>query len=205
MIENFNYGHQDNSTLDNLMEGFQLIGFDWRYIYVNQSIVKQSKYSSKEDLLGYTMMEKYPGIENTELFKILRQCMSGLVAKNMENEFTFPDRSQGWFELRIQPVPKGIFILSMDISERKKAERAKEEHIRGLEEMIFMTSHKVRLPVAHILGIASLLDNSILSADEINKVAGYMKQSALSLDVFIKDLTLMIHDQKLKAGSRIAV
>lgn len=205
MIENFNYGHQDNSTLDNLMEGFQLIGFDWRYIYVNQSIVKQSKYSSKEDLLGYTMMEKYPGIENTELFKILRQCMSGRVAKNMENEFTFPDRSQGWFELRIQPVPKGIFILSMDISERKKAERAKEEHIRGLEEMIFMTSHKVRLPVAHILGIASLLDNSILSADEINKVAGYMKQSALSLDVFIKDLTLMIHDQKLKAGSRIAV
>jgi diguanylate cyclase (GGDEF)-like protein/PAS domain S-box-containing protein len=42
----------------------------------------------------------------------------------MVNEFIYPDGSSGWFELSIQPVPDGIFILSSDITGRKLGERA---------------------------------------------------------------------------------
>ncbi|MGD2066977.1 MAG: PAS domain S-box protein, partial [Candidatus Bathyarchaeota archaeon] len=109
------------STLDSLMEGCQIIGFDWRYIYVNDAIAKQGR-QTKEEMLGHTMMERYPGIENTELFTVLRRCMEERTSHQLENEFTFPDGAKGWFELRIQPVPEGIFILSVDITERKQAE-----------------------------------------------------------------------------------
>lgn len=50
------------TTLDNLIEGFQLISFDWKYVYVNDAVIKHSKYT-KEELLGHTMMEKYPGMK----------------------------------------------------------------------------------------------------------------------------------------------
>ena len=40
----------------------------------------------------------------------------------MEIKFVFPDGNAGWFDLSIQPVPEGVFILSVDITERKKAE-----------------------------------------------------------------------------------
>lgn len=108
------------STLDDLLEGVQLISPEWKYLYVNNSLATQSKYS-KEELIGYTMMEKYPGIEKTPLFKILKRCMQKRVSQRMENEFSYPDGTKGWFELSIQPVPDGLIILSNDISERKKA------------------------------------------------------------------------------------
>lgn len=109
-------------SLDNMLEGVQIIGFDWKYIYVNDAMAKHGKYA-KDELIGYTVMEKYPGIEETGIFKIYQQCYTERVSIHLENEFTFPDKTSGWFELSFQPVPEGIFILSVDITERKKAEQ----------------------------------------------------------------------------------
>src|SRR3990172_5289817 len=94
-----------------MLEGCQIIGFDWRYIYVNDAAARQGR-TKPEELLRRTMMEAYPGIEDTELFRVLRRCMEDRLPDNMENEFSFPDGTSGWFELRTQPVPEGIFILS---------------------------------------------------------------------------------------------
>ena len=117
----------------------------------------------------------------------------------MDNEFTFPDGSKGWFELRIHPVPKGIFILSIDITERKKAEQQRLDHIDALEEMIFMTSHKVRQPITNILGVSHMLDLPDYSQDELHQIASHMRQAILSLDAFTQELTHLIHDVKLRA------
>jgi signal transduction histidine kinase len=202
MQEYFDIAENDNSTLDHLMEGFQLIGFDWRYKYVNSTIITQSKLSRKSDLLGYTMMEKFPGIENTEMFKVLEECMGQRISRDIENQFYFPDDSAGWFELRIEPVPQGIFILSMDITEHKKAEHSKKEYLKGLEEMLFMTSHKLRVPIVQILGMSNLLENAKISPEELNKMIGYMKESALSLDKFTRQLTVFIDGMKKKAKDK---
>lgn len=109
------------STLDNMLEGAQIIGFDWRYKYVNEALARHAKYS-REELIGHTVMEKYPGIEKAPVFKLYERCFTERVNIHLENEFTFPDGSKGWFELSFQPVPEGIFILSIDITERKRIE-----------------------------------------------------------------------------------
>ncbi len=111
------------NVLDNLLEGCQIISPDWRYLYVNDAFVKQAR-QSKERLLGRTMMEVYPGIEKTAMFAVLKRCMEEHQPHMMENEFIFPDESKGWFELRFKRVSEGVFILSMDITERKQMEEA---------------------------------------------------------------------------------
>jgi len=61
--------------------------------------------------------------------------MQKRVTKLMENEFIFPDGKKDWFELRIQPAPEGIFVLSVDITERKQLEnslRTSEEMFRAM-------------------------------------------------------------------------
>lgn len=192
------FGKLNSNTLDNLLEGFQLISHDWRYLYVNDAIVKQSKCESKEDLLGLTMMEKYPGIENTGLFLTLQRCMVERIPAMLENQFIFPDGSKGWFELRIETVSEGLFILSIDITERKKAEAERNNYVKGLEEMIFMTSHKVRQPVTNILSFSDLLESASISQVDLLQISQYMKQSAITLDVFTKELTSFIENLKNK-------
>ncbi|MBI5526748.1 MAG: response regulator [Deltaproteobacteria bacterium] len=125
------------AVLDQFLEGCQLIGFDWRYIYVNDAVARQGR-KSREEILGRTMMEAYPGIENTAMFDVLRRCMDERKPAQMENEFGFPDGSKEWFELRFEPVPQGVFILSLEITDRKRAEKAfleREERYRQAQKM----------------------------------------------------------------------
>lgn len=122
------------SSLDTIMEGCQIVDREWRYLYVNEAAAKHGQ-SSVGALVGRTMMEAYPGIEETRLFKALRRCMKERISERFENQFVFPDGSSGWFELSIQPVAEGVFILSIDITERKRAEemlRSSEERFREM-------------------------------------------------------------------------
>ncbi len=122
--------------LDSLLEGCQIINSDWRCLYVNDAAARHGR-RNKTELLGHTMMEVYPGIEDTEMFARLRLCMAKRVPQRLENLFTFPDGAHGWFELSVEPVPEGIFILSLDITERKQAEEAlskSETRYRSLVE-----------------------------------------------------------------------
>ena len=117
---------QLKQTLDSMLEGCQIIGRDWHYLYVNDAAIKHSRKTKKE-LLGRTMMEAYPGIEKTAMFAHLRRCMRGRMPILTENEFAFPDGTKRWFELSIQPHPRGILIISQEITERKKAGEALKE------------------------------------------------------------------------------
>lgn len=130
------------NVLDNMMEGCQIIGFDWRYLYVNDAVAKHGRFR-KEELLGHTMMEMYPGIEDTELCEVLKRCMKERTSTQFENKFKYPDGRMGWFELRVHPVSEGIFILSIDITKRKK--RQKEILIKNtlLEEKIQKQQEKL--------------------------------------------------------------
>jgi signal transduction histidine kinase/ActR/RegA family two-component response regulator len=120
------------NIVDSLLEGCQIIGPDWRYLYVNTAAAGQGR-RPKEQLLGRTMMAAYPGIDNTPMFSVLRQCMEDRTPHRMDNEFTFPDGSKAWFDLRFEPVPEGVFILSLDISEQKRVEEEQEIKLEVLQ------------------------------------------------------------------------
>lgn len=110
-------------ALECLREGFQIIGFDWNYIYVNPAAAKHGRRDA-EGLIGTSILDAYPGIDTTPLFQVLRRCMDERTGAVLENQFAFPDGSRRWFELRVQPVPAGICIYSWDIDDRKRRELA---------------------------------------------------------------------------------
>jgi len=121
-------------TLDNMLEGCQIIGYDWRYLYVNDAAAAHGR-TSKKQLLGRTMMDAYPAIDKTEMFAALRRCMEERVHVRLENEFTYRDGETGWFELSVEPVPEGIVVLSVDVSDRKRAEESLRRTGRALKTL----------------------------------------------------------------------
>src|SRR5664279_1397155 len=125
-----------HTTLENLVEGCQIIDFEYRYLFINNAAAKQGNKTS-EELLGHKMMEMYQGIEITLMFSVLRQCMQERIPRQMENEFIFEDGTKGCYLLSFEPVPEGVFIMSTNITKRNQAEEAlkeSEERFRSIYE-----------------------------------------------------------------------
>ncbi|MCW4012803.1 MAG: PAS domain-containing sensor histidine kinase [Candidatus Bathyarchaeota archaeon] len=169
------------SILDNMLEGCQVIDPDFRYVYLNRVAVMHSQ-KTLDELLGKTMMECYPGIENTAVWPKLTKCLRDRVPQSMENLFTYPDGSQAWFELRFEPVPAGVFLLSIDISAKKHAEerlreserQLAEERIKAenavrfkalMTEFIRNATHEIRTPLTSISGYLDLIQTDVCVPD----------------------------------------
>jgi PAS domain S-box-containing protein len=153
------------STLDDLLEGCQIIGFDWRYIYLNNAADSHNR-RPKEELLGQRYMDMWPGIEQTNVFGVIRDCLEKRVPTRFENEFTYPDGDVRWFDLSIQPVPQGVFIHSIDITKRKKAEKLlikQTERLGNLhlfDQALLSTTLPVDLIISTVIGHTRMLVGS---------------------------------------------
>lgn len=129
-LENESYNNQNlyfRLTLDHLMEGCQIIDFDWRYLYLNRA-AEIHNHRPNSELLGNRYQEMWPGIEETEVYCFIKMVLESRISLHLENEFVYPDGALGWFDLSIQPVPEGVFILSIDITERKLVEQTLREN-----------------------------------------------------------------------------
>lgn len=176
--------------LDNLLEGCQIIGFDWRYVYLNKT-AQNHNHIPNEELLGKKYEEIWPGIEKTEVYRLIKSCLEERTAHHFENEFTYPNGKIGWFDLSIQPVPEGVFILSIDITERILMTRElllKEEHFRSLFEQasdgIFIADEKGNYTDVNEAGC---------------KMLGYSKEELTKLNII--DITTV--DERLRVEPAI--
>lgn len=214
---------RSRTTLDGMLEGCQLLGADWRYLYLNAAAALHNRRPNAE-LLGRTMPEAWPGIEATDLFALLRRCMEERVAAHGETQFHFPDGSHAWFDVRAQPVPEGIFVLSIDISDRREAEARLHELYGALERKVadrtrdleaareraeaadriksaFLAtmSHELRTPLNSILGFTGIVLKGMAGplAAEQAKQLGMVQGSARHLLALINDV---LDISKIEAG-----
>ncbi|MBN1190503.1 MAG: PAS domain S-box protein [Dehalococcoidales bacterium] len=109
------------SILDSMLEGCQITDREWRYLFVNNALCRQCG-RTKEQLLNKSILEVFPGIDRTVWFRTMKICMDSRIPRVVESEFLMGNRDKGWMVFSIEPVPEGIFVLTLDITDRKTAE-----------------------------------------------------------------------------------
>ena len=163
------------STMENMLEGCQIIDREWKYTYINGATEKQIRRARKE-LIGHRYQEMWPGVDRTELFLHLSLCMDQRIASSFRSRFEFPDGTVGWFDLSVQPVPEGIFILTVDVSEKMKA----EETVRESERIYKYLFHNNPQPMW-------IYDLMTLEFIEVNEAAishyGYSREEFLMMNI----------------------
>lgn len=168
-------------------------------IYANQKFCDITKYSAKE-LIGQDHRIINSGYHPKVFFKNLWDTIKEGNVWQGEIKNKAKDGTCYWVDTIIISIKDDnekitqYLSLRVLINEKKQAEIDKIEYVKSLEELLFKTSHEVRQPIAHILGIANLLNQSIHSAKELKKMIGFMQESAQSLDKFTRELTAVLHE-----------
>jgi PAS domain S-box-containing protein len=119
-------------SIDHLLEGVFIIDRQLRFVYLNGAAAINGQRPIDE-LIGYSVTERYPGIESTEVFGALSRVMESGQSERLRTLFTFPSGDQRWFDVLIDPVPNGVCALSLDITQQVHAEAERVRLSKALE------------------------------------------------------------------------
>jgi PAS domain S-box-containing protein len=183
------------NILESITDGFFAINKKWEFTYVNREF-ENILHLSGQDLIGKNIWETIQGVEEmqaySELYKAVKEN------KTVHFEEYFPPLKK-WLAVNAYPAKEGLAVYFRDITEEKNRILKIEEQNAKLTEIAWLQSHKVRGPVASILGLIQLF-NYDDPADPVNKeILEGVKYATNGLDDIIKEVvekTTSMHEKK---------
>ena len=207
--------------VETMNEGLCVTDIDSKITYVNQSFTKMLGYDTKE-MVGKKIFDFIDNENKIRLTKHLEKRRKG-ETKEYDLSFTRNDGTQ--IDTIVSPrillddngKPAGSFGVITNITERKKAEIARELLTRELEvknkeleSILYVASHDLRTPLVNITGfshelnrccdmISSALEKNLAQADvsedvqvafydTIPKAMNYISTSAKKMDSLLNGL-----------------
>lgn len=167
-------------------------------IYVNEKFCEISGFT-QEELIGKTHRLVNSGFHPKDFFAELWRTVKqgntwrGEVKNKTKNGMYY------WVDAVIIPVeiekkPQYLSLRTV-ITERKNLEESRQNYLQTIVALIFITSHKMRGPLASILGLVQM-ENQSVTKEEFDKILSYVKTSAESLDVCIQEVNTYLTDLK---------
>lgn len=171
-----------------------------QFLDANHAAVEQYGYS-KEEFIAMPSTEinsklnVYGTCDITTDNKM--QCSGICVHQKKTEEFISVEIYRSSVEYKDR---EAFIILANDVSERLAYIKAIETQNKKLKEISWIQSHKVRAPVAQILGLVNLIKDD--TNNNQNEIIAYLHHSANELDEVIKDINKKINrkDTHVKKG-----
>ena len=171
---------------------------DLRYRFANAHYRTQWGLDPKE-MLGKTVSEVF-GSSAGPWLEDLNAALAGR-RLHYEREFKGPE---GVDHFLVDLVPdmgpggrvSGFYLTAMNITDRKNGEQRAEAASRAKSEFVANMSHEIRTPMNAVLGVAYLLDNTLLSQAQ-KEYVGMIRSSGQVLLGILNDV---LDFSKIEAG-----
>ena len=190
-----------HTILDSIEDGYWELGLDGNFTFLNASACHIVGYS-RDELMEISYREFTTEKDVESVYKACNQVyQSGKAIKGIEWEIRRKNGDRGYMESSISPLrdPSGKIVgfrgITRDITERKKADKEREEleqkalrasHLASVGEMASGIAHEINNPLTGVIGYSELLmqkkgipedikDDVKIINDGAQRVAGIVK------------------------------
>ncbi|GAB2973929.1 hypothetical protein GCM10027049_05110 [Mucilaginibacter puniceus] len=169
---------------------------DGKYLFVNKTFAATYGLSPEELMVRADRGE----IIADEIFLAHdREVITTGTAKAIpELKYTGPDGSaRVFYELKVPYIVPGssetaVLGIALDITEQRTINANLLQRNKDLEQFSYIISHNLRAPVANILGLSEVLQNTDVIADDEKAILKKIRFSVKKLDRVINDLNYIL-------------
>ena len=174
------------NILDSISDSFFIIDKDFKILQTN-SVFEQKMKKSKNELLGKEIWNFLPPNTHKKIVQRLTKAMQENKGDIFEAKVC--DR---WFSMKVNPIENALVIYASDIHDKKIAELKLLNQNEQLKEIAFLQSHKVRGPVASVLGLINLLHEIDCKHEEVCTYIKHLSTATQELDNIIHNVARKI-------------
>lgn len=175
--------------ISSMMEGVHVLSHEWKYLYLNPAAERHNRRPNVE-LLGRSYLEVWPGIEQTEVFGVIAEAMRERQHRDYQSQFVFPDGDIGWFDLRITPIPQGITIMSIDITNQKilELQLAQTAKMEALGRFASGIVHDFNNVLTSIQSYSELIDTASKKGKPVDSYLNRMQELISTASQLVKQI-----------------
>lgn len=176
---------EKNIILESIGDAFFAVDKNWTVTYWNH-MAEKVLGRTKDEIIDHNLWDVYSDSIDSESYKRYHQAIETNEVARFEDYY--PPLKK-WYEISAFPSNNGLSVYFKDITERLNYIKAVEEQNENLKEISWLQSHVIRAPLARIMGLIPLVNDSDQDAAENRKTLEYLLLSANELDKVIRSIT----------------
>ncbi len=190
-----NHKNQLRAIFDNTRHSIILLDVEGKLLFFNNVAKQNAQFFLKRELEYGESFTTY-GRTQEEQVRLAARFERALLGESFvfdEDIFHEQFENSVWFRIEYDPVYEeerliGVAILMTDISAMKRATKRIENQNQTLREIAFLQSHRVRRPLANILGLISVFNRKDMTDPFNHLVLEKLLVSTQELDEIIRSI-----------------
>lgn len=148
--------HRFKSMLERAVVPFFTVAPSWVIDYMNPSSLEMLDMKA-EDVIGRTLWDVYPGLEDSIFGDSYKRCMLG---EKISFTGFYPNFNR-WYQVNAYPYDNGIGVSFLDVTEGKAMEEKLNEAIIVRDDFLSISSHELNTPLTSMKIQSQLLNRDI--------------------------------------------
>lgn len=174
-----------NDLFEGISEGLILGGSDGKLIKWNSACY--TILNSNPDEMAQADFTKDLDLGHPD--QIVSSILQSGVNSKSRSWLHYSQKANKWLNLSLYPVGLGVALYIKDVSADQERSMQDKKYLKDIEEMAWLISHKLRRPVASLIGITDLLEQPNAEEEFQKMLISKLRPLSSEIDLVLSEVS----------------